>query len=246
MESLPVLTWNVHRTVGQDGIADARRVESVIAHEVASRRPGVLALQEADSDDPPHRALLDRAWIERQTGLRSVHDRSDMRWGGESGGYLGNIVHIDPDLQIDFHRIVELPGHCPRAAVLVEARLGGSRVRIVSCHLSLLQALRAVQIRLIGQVIARRAPMQTILLGDLNEWRPWGGLALAPALSGMALSGPTVRTFPAGRPLLALDRVLSAPGCVGDAVALDSPAIRAASDHRPLFARVRLRGEARG
>ena len=81
--------------------------------------------------------------------------------------------------------------------------------------------------------------MQTILLGDLNEWRPWGGAAFSKRIVGTALKGPAKRSFPARWPLLPLDRILTdAPGSVEDATVLDHPDISAASDHRALRALV--------
>ncbi|RVV97679.1 endonuclease [Mesobaculum littorinae] len=241
---MAVATWNVHRTVGADGTASPRRIEAAIASDIAPRRPQLLALQEADSDDAPHDALLDMRAIARATGLRHVHGPADMRWGAASGGYLGNILFVAPDLAVTRARIIDLPGHCPRAAVMVEVLWDATPLRIVACHLSLSQPLRAVQLRLIGQVVARGSTMQTVLLGDLNEWRPWGGLALSRRMSGMELRGRAVATFPARRPLLPLDRVLSHRGTVRDVAALDGSSLRDASDHRPLFARVTVAGGA--
>jgi endonuclease/exonuclease/phosphatase family metal-dependent hydrolase len=58
---------------------------------------------------------------------------------------------------------------------------------------------------------------------------------------GLDLRGPARATFPATRALLPLDRILTtAPGAVTEARAIDGPGIRAASDHRPLTATVRL------
>ncbi|CTQ51243.1 hypothetical protein JDO7802_03282 [Jannaschia donghaensis] len=218
---------------------------AAIASTIVPTAPDILALQEADSDDAPHQAILNMEELGRMTGLQSVHDGDNMRWGPQSGGFLGNILLLDPAMTLRDRRILELPGRCPRAAVLAEVEVAGHPLRIVSCHLSLAQALRAVQLRTVGQVLARRAPMQTILLGDLNEWRPWGGIALSRPMMGMDLTGPVRRTFPAGCPLLPLDRILTDNGTdVFDARALNSDAIHAASDHRPLAARVELRGRA--
>lgn len=242
---MPCVTWNIHRGVGADGRRDPDRTLAALGSEIMPHRPRILALQEADADAVPHGAVLDGAALARVTGLRSVHAGADMRWGAASGGFLGNILMLDPAIEVRARRIVELPGHCPRAAVLTEVAIEGRPLRIVCCHLSLGQALRAVQLRTVGQVIARGRAMQTILLGDLNEWRPWGGLALTHWMMGMRLSGPVRRTFPAGRPMLPLDRILTDRHArVRDARALDGAAIRATSDHRPLFGRVELRAEA--
>jgi endonuclease/exonuclease/phosphatase family metal-dependent hydrolase len=125
--------------------------------------------------------------------------------------------------------------------VVADVTCDGRPVRIVGTHLSLGQPLRIVQMRTIGQHLFRRVPRQTVLMGDLNEWRPWGGVALSRAVTGRDLRGPVRATFPATRPFLPLDRILSdARGAVTEARALDGAGIRDASDHRPLAARVRL------
>jgi endonuclease/exonuclease/phosphatase family metal-dependent hydrolase len=93
--------------------------------------------------------------------------------------------------------------------------------------------------RTIGQHLFRRSRRPTVLMGDLNEWRPWGGLALSEAVLGMRLAGQAPLTFPAARPVLPLDRILaSRPARVLGARVIDSPGIRAASDHRPLAAEI--------
>ena len=60
-------------------------------------------------------------------------------------------------------------------------------------------------------------------------------------MTGLPLSGPAPATFPTGRPVLPLDRVLATPPArVVAARALDGPGIRIASDHRPLLAQIAL------
>jgi endonuclease/exonuclease/phosphatase family metal-dependent hydrolase len=127
--------------------------------------------------------------------------------------------------------------------VAVEARRGGRSFRVVATHLSLAQPLRIAQMRTVGQYLFRRPAMPTILMGDFNEWRPWSGIALSRAVLGDVYAGPAAATFPARWPLLPLDRILaSCPARVSDARVLDGAGIRAASDHRPLSAAVRLPG----
>lgn len=234
------LTWNVHRARGRDGRVDPARILRTLDSDLAPHAPDVLALQEADGDCPPHAGILDIAAIERATGLRSVHDAT-LRWGPDSHGFLGAILFLPPGFAIVHRAVIDLPGHCHRGAVVVEGAGWGHLVRIITTHLSLGQPLRIAQMRTLGQFLRRRPPMQTILLGDLNEWRPWGGLAFSAGILGRRLHGPARATFPARRPLLPLDRILTdRAGAVTGAQVLDSPALRMASDHRPLLARVAL------
>lgn len=233
-------TWNIHRGRGADGRIDPDRIHRVIATDIAAVRPDILALQEADAEDPPYEGFLDLARIERETGLQSVHQGPESRWGTDSHGFLGSILFLHPEFEVQSLSLVDLPGQYPRGAVVAEVRRHARDLRIIATHLSLAQWLRAVQMRTLGQHVARRAQMRTLLLGDLNEWRPWGGLALSRRFFGTALRGGAVASFPVGRAVLPLDRILidDAEG-PADLRALDSPLIRAASDHRPLTARIR-------
>lgn len=242
LRQIGCVTWNIHRARGLDGVIDPERVGRVLAQDVCPMGSHqILALQEADTETPPHAGILDLDRIEAATGLRHVHRDPAMRWGEQSHGFLGAILFLHPDFEIRAQDVLDLPGHCHRGAVVTEALHAGIALRIVTTHMSLSQPLRVVQMRIIGQYLRRRPEMQTILLGDLNEWRPWGGLALSRRTVGVSLRGPVRPTFPAKRPILPLDRILSdRPGAVTDVRSIDTPGIRAASDHLPLSARVRI------
>lgn len=229
-------TWNVHRARGADGRVDPARVVDGIEQALVPLGLDVLALQEADGECYPHARIFDVHDIAARTGLRYVHD-AEARYGADSDGFLGTILFLGPSLEALRTDVIDLPGHCHRGAVAVEAGCAGRMVRIMSTHLSLSQPLRIVQMRIIGQYLRRRPQMQTILLGDLNEWRPWGGMMLHRRLVGTALRGPVARSFPSTRPLLPLDRILTdAPGSVRQVRAVRHRAVALASDHLPVEA----------
>jgi endonuclease/exonuclease/phosphatase family metal-dependent hydrolase len=232
-------SWNIHRARGNDGAVDPARTVRVLRDEVCPPGLHALVLQEADGEVPPHPGLLDLPVVEAMTGLRHVQSDPAHRWGPESHGFLGTVILMSPEARIEDVALLDLPGRCHRGAVVVDVTLAGRALRLVGAHLSLLQALRVAQMRTIGQHLFRRAARPTVMCGDLNEWRPWGGLALSRRVTGLRLEGPAAATFPARRPLLPLDRVLvSPPGRVVSADVLDGPGIRMASDHRPLLAQV--------
>ena len=234
---LTCATWNIHRARGPDGRVDPARVVDAIARHLGGGRLDVLALQEADAERPPHAGLVDIAQIAWITGLDPAQDAPELRWGAQSDGFLGTVLLLHPRLRRLHADLIDLPGHCPRGAVAVEMDADGRAVRIASAHLSLSQSLRIVQMRIFGQYLRRRPPMQTIFLGDFNEWRPWGGLMFAPRVAGTPFRGPARRTFPSTRPLLPLDRVLTdLPGRVVATQVLREPAFARASDHLPLHA----------
>ncbi|PTX54514.1 endonuclease/exonuclease/phosphatase family metal-dependent hydrolase [Litoreibacter ponti] len=234
-------TWNVHRAKGHDGRVDPGRVVAALEQAVAPERPQVLALQEADGECRPHASIFDMADIEKRTGLEYIHG-PDSRWGDDSDGFLGTILFLSPGMRRTWMDVLDLPGHCHRGAVSVEVMHEDRPLRIISTHLSLSQPLRVVQMRIIGQYVRRRPAMQTILLGDLNEWRPWGGMMFNRALTGMDLQGPACRSFPSSRPLLPLDRIMTdGAGQVLDMRAVRTREVVEASDHLPLVARVTIR-----
>ncbi len=237
---LSCATWNIHRARGNDGVVDPARTLDVILSEVWREGLEALVLTEADTERPPHAGLLDLSRLGAETGLVPVHD-GPARWGAESHGFLGVVVFLHPAIRVEAVALVDLPGRCHRGAVVVDAVRAGRPLRLVGTHLSLSQALRVVQMRTLGQHLFRRGARPTVICGDLNEWRPWGGLALSRRVTGLALAGPAPATFPTARPILPLDRVLvTAPGRVLGARVLDGPGIRGASDHRPVAAEVLL------
>lgn len=231
------VSWNIHRARGGDGRVDPDRVLLALERAVLPEGPDILALQEADQECSPHAGILDLARLSKIAGLRSVHDRASLRWGPESHGFLGTILFIRPEFEVTHADVIDLPGHCHRGAIAVE--LGP--LRVVSTHLSLSQPLRVAQMRILGQYLRRRPTKQTILLGDFNEWRPWGGLAFSRQILGDRFAGPALRSFPSQRAILPLDRIMTnMEGGVRDARAIDHPKTNFASDHRPVVARVRL------
>ncbi len=234
-------SWNIHRGKGSDGRIDPVRIAAVLAQDLQDSTLDALVLQEADEDAPPHHGFLDIARIEAVTGLRSIHTTAQSRWGAGSHGFLGVIVFVRRDWQVDDVTLLDLPGHCHRGAVIVDLVRGDTALRLIGTHLSLWQALRIVQMRTLGQHLFRRHPRQTLLCGDLNEWRPWGGVALSARVSGLHFKGPTPATFPVKRPFVPLDRILATvPSRVVSIQVLDSEGIRMASDHRPIRATILL------
>lgn len=235
------ISWNIHRGRGNDGRVDPSRTQDVLRDEVWPTDADALFLQEADEEAAPHHGVLDVAQVQAITGLRYLHSDLKARSTAKSHGFLGVVAYLHADFQIEEVRLLDLPGHHPRGAVVLDAARAGRRLRLVVTHLSLSQVLRIAQMRTIGQHLQRLDPRPVVICGDLNEWRPWGGLALSKRVLEHSFHGPAPATFPVGRPFLPLDRILTlAPGRVEAVQVLDGPGIRMASDHRPLWARVRL------
>lgn len=246
MTAIECLTWNVHRGRGQDGRIDTGRTLDALLELVDRTRPALVVLTEADAEQPPYAGILDIGRLEAETGLRHAQADRRLRWGPDSHGFLGTLVFHRPHLVLTDGAVLDLPGRYPRGASMLTFRTGEDRFRLVATHLSLGQVLRAAQMRAIGQYLDRVPAMPTLLVGDLNEWRPWGGLALSETLVGHAFRGPAPRSFPSARPLLSLDRVLATPPArVLSAETVASAGLRRISDHLPVRASVTLGRETR-
>lgn len=236
---LRVASYNVHKCVGIDRRFDPARTAAVIAELDAD----VIALQEADRRFGRRVGLMDLAALERATGLAPL-PVSDLPDGH---GWHGNALLVRPGTPARIRRLA-LPGAEPRGALVAELDLPAGRLRVVAAHLGLLRRCRARQAAAILRVLADQPedapPIPTLLLGDLNEWRPGARSSLRgfEPFFGPLTPGPA--SFPTRLPVLALDRILGWPrGLVSDVTAHDSALARIASDHLPLTADVRLNAE---
>ncbi|PHK95588.1 hypothetical protein CR162_06955 [Pseudoroseomonas rhizosphaerae] len=230
-----VATYNIHGGRGPAGWFRPRRILSVIG-EI---RPDVIALQEAQHYLWRGRPMLPEDAV-AALGLRPLR----VAEAPDQQGWRGNVVLVRRDATLlRPPEGLRLGGMQPRGGIMAELDLGGGPFRLIAAHLSLGAAQRRRQARLLLQAMregsGRRLP--TLLLGDLNEWRA-GGSALG--VLGSAFGHPAAPpSFPAFRPRLALDRILSHPPGLAAAIsAHDTPLARRASDHLPLKAWVSLPG----
>ena len=124
-----------------------------------------------------------------------------------------------------------VPGDpAPRAALVVTVELpGGGLLRIANAHLTHRFASPLQLLRLVRRLA--RSDVPAVIAGDLNMPGPVSGLAAgySPAVGG--------RTFPAHRPLVQLDHLLTGHGVNASDGRVLSPA---GSDHLPIRARVSL------
>lgn len=239
-DNVVVASYNVHKCVGADGRFRPDRIAAVIGELGAD----LVALQEVDRRFGRRIGLLDTAALERETGLTPL-PVSELPDGL---GWHGNAILVRAGSAVRVRRRLSLPGAEPRGAVIAEVEMpgAGGALRVVAAHLGLLRRCRARQVAHILEAIAEGERMPTLLLGDLNEWRPRAEpLRRLEAVFGPASSfGPP--SFPARLPVLALDRILGWPrGVVTRVEVHDSPVARVASDHLPLKAWVDLSVAAR-
>ncbi|GAB4391004.1 endonuclease/exonuclease/phosphatase family protein [Albidovulum sp.] len=228
---LRLASYNVHKCVG----LDRRRKPGRIARVLAALEADILVLQEVDLRLPPRPAALAREFAERASGLTALPFPLD---GGPSFGWHGQTILVHPDIAVSRIRRLVLPGLEPRGALMAECRTGGGPLRVVAVHLGLIGRFRRMQLAAIGAAIGHREPMPTVVIGDFNEWSHRGGVE--PLGPGFRLHAPGP-SFPAARPLGALDRIAVGPGIhlVDCGIHAAAPA-RIASDHLPIWAEIRI------
>ncbi len=227
--TLKAATYNVHRWSGLNGASapDAARAGFVISELDAD----VIALQEVlrpfEEEDPLER-LADAMQLHMAFVATRVH------WRGEIGNAILSRWPITSvfTLDLSFSRVER------RSAVAAQFQSEAGPLSVVATHLALVDRTRRLQV---DSILGHPQLQGTVvLLGDMNAWRRCKATrTLERELSGDdEIDWP--RTFPAARPILALDRVYARGATIEQVRAHESAAARWASDHLPVVARLKL------
>lgn len=223
---LTAATWNIHGGVGTDGRYAPERVVDVLKEIDAD----IVALQEVASEQAHENFLRD---LERATGFHLVAGLLRQRRGSD----FGNAVLSRYPVQSVEHIDLCVDNYEPRGALDVCIDIGlPTPLRVMATHLGLRPGERREQVRRILAAVERDNPHPTLLMGDLNEWYLWGRPLrwLHSHFREIPVAPPT---FPARRPMFALDRIWVSPaGSVRRLTRHASPLARVASDHLPLVA----------
>lgn len=232
MNDMVVASYNIHKCVGQDGVFDPGRIASVIAELDAD----VVALQEVDQRFGERSGLLDLSALRHRTGLVPVALTPTRR----GHGWHGNLVLHREGIAARARQIA-LPGGEPRGALIVDLELSAGPLRLVAAHLGLLRRSRALQVKTILTALGENDGVPTLMVGDLNEWRRGQKSSLRRLEEVFQGRQPLLPSFPAGCPVLPLDRVISSvSGLVTRSAVHNSPLAHVSSDHLPIKAWVRL------
>jgi endonuclease/exonuclease/phosphatase family metal-dependent hydrolase len=226
---LSVATYNVHRWTGHNGRGrpDPARACFVISELGAD----VIALQEVlrpFGGEDPLEALADRLGLHVAFASTRRHRLGELGNAILSRWPIGGVFVLD----LSYSRIER------RLAMAAQLPTAGGVLDVVATHLALGGRTRHRQVRsLLDHPRLQGAP--TLLLGDLNAWRRCK--ATRALEDELAFHGdPFPPSFPAARPVLALDRIYSRGVRILEVGAHTSAAARRASDHLPVVARVEL------
>ncbi len=227
-ERIRVASYNVHAGIGTDGKFRPERV----AHVISELGADIVGLQEVHSGLGSFSML---EGLSRATGMQSIAGPTLLR---PAHGEFGNAL-LTRHPVISVRRLdLAVGGREPRGALDVVIDCG-QPLRVLATHLGLRPWERREQVdRLLGALTedeGAHGALTTVLLGDINEWFLWG--RPLRRLHRHFRSLPPRRTFPAGWPVFALDRIWVKPfGLVRRVQAHRSPTARLASDHLPLIA----------
>jgi len=148
----------------------------------------------------------------------------------EPGNWGIAILSKLPVLRYETLDLGRAPGDIVRRAALICSVQGpgGRPLRLVNAHLTHRFTSPAQLVRLAGHL--GRSPMPTVIVGDLNMPRlaTWVAPGYAPTVRG--------RTFPAHRPVIQLDHLLTTAQLAAECAAVLGPL---GSDHLPIQARLR-------
>ncbi|THD61434.1 endonuclease/exonuclease/phosphatase family protein [Phenylobacterium sp.] len=233
-----IVTYNVHRCVGNDRKLDVGRVADVLAQ----LEPDIVALQELD---------VGRARTGHVDQAHQIAERLDMACHFNAALTVEEERYGDAILTGFPERLVKsgpLPGYGPipqlepRGALWVEVEIDGAPVQIINTHLGLVPREQQIQAAfLAGPTWLQHPHCQgpKILLGDFNAtatsvvYRTFLK-GLSPARRLAKTQTPTA-TFPSPLPVLRIDHLFVSPEIrVTDVFAPFAPITRVASDHLPL------------
>lgn len=223
-----VASYNIRKCIG----ADRRRRPERTLEVLRELDADVIALQEADRRFGARQSAIPPHLLDELSDYKPV--LFDMRHG--SLGWHGNAILVRKSAEIVRCEPVHLPALEPRGAVMADVRVKGVELRVVGMHLDLSGLWRRRQAHaLLHHLDAIEDARPSVLMGDLNEWRPRGGcLTDFGRHYRFADCG---RSFHARRPVATLDKIMVSEGlAVGESGVHVSAAARKASDHLPVWA----------
>jgi len=233
-----IVTYNVHRCVGNDRRLDVARVAAVLAR----LNPDIVALQELD---------VGRRRTDHVDQAHEIAQRLDMACHFHAALQVEEERYGDAILTAYPERLVKvgpLPGYNrmkalePRGALWVEVEIDGRPVQIINTHLGLVpreQQLQAAHLAGPAWLQHPDCRWPAILLGDFNATASsvvYRTLThqLQPARRLARRKQPT-STFPSPLPVLRIDHLFVSAGIeVQEVSAPFDPLTRVASDHLPL------------
>lgn len=230
MQTLRVATYNIHSCVGGDRKYDPVRVlrvlEEIDADIIALQEVGGYMVEEGEQVQ----------YFERKLGMHAVTGLNLRRRRVQFGNALlakGGIREAEP-INLTVSRLE------PRSAIDAVVDTPYGELRVICTHLGLLPRDRRQQIDIISSLLDERPMPLTVLMGDFNVFGPERSVLHQ---IGAPRPLPKLRSFPARRPLMSLDRLWTIPN--QNLIELRvhrTPLAIMASDHLPLVGEIDMTG----
>jgi endonuclease/exonuclease/phosphatase family metal-dependent hydrolase len=244
MKRLRVLSYNVHRCVGGDGVYSPHRIADVIR----SFTPDVVALQELDVGHPRSGHADQPAEIAALLGMRHLFFPAIERANEHYGDAILTPHVLEPIRVGPLPTLPDRPRLERRGALWAAVRWQEVTVQVLNTHLGLNRRERLSQIEsLLGPdwLGDPRCQSPRIFCGDFNAWPGTRAYALLRGSLQDPLAGRAAltrrATFPARWPLVQLDHVFLSNDFVVHRVEVPrTPLTRVASDHLPVVVEVSL------
>jgi endonuclease/exonuclease/phosphatase family metal-dependent hydrolase len=241
---LRVLCYNIHYGQGNDGGYDLERLAEVIK----AVDPDLVALQEVDVVVRRSGGVHQAQRLGELTGL-AVHYGPTQHY---EGGLFGNAVLTKlPVKEVLIHPLPyteatpELTTY-PRGfiAVTVEGP-GGKPLRFVSTHFQHnVEEDRIAEAKAVNELLAaRKDGIPVILAGDINATPESEPMKILLEQWHNATDEPAAATVPSKEPKSRIDYIFHRKGDPFSVVEARVVPEAMASDHRPVFAVLRLRPE---
>lgn len=235
----------MHYAIGRDNRFDIARIVEVIAETDAD----VIGLQEVGWHRPHHERLDHFAYLQEMSGYQVLEClvRDPLR--SRFGNALLTRLPVTEKRWID----LKVAGHVPRAALSVDLSLRergagdegpgspAASLRVLVAHLGLAPWERTQQAQRLVAAADRDLPdgCPVALMGDFNIWRRT--TQSERLLRQRFPETVSLPSYPAGRPIAALDRIFLSEGVgLAAAAVLDGGKAAMASDHLPVLAQVTL------
>ena len=223
---LTIVSYNVHECVGTDGHRDPERVARLIRELKAD----IVGLQEVDFSPLNGKKSYQLNYLSQATGLHAIAGPTIRRVDAE----FGNALLTRPEINAIQLHDVSFPGRQPRGVIDALIPFDGKKLRVLVTHLGLHARERKHQVQLLLAILNQERKSDcTVLLGDINEWRPQG-FAIR-AFNTRLGRGISARTFPSFYPVFALDRIWVFPrAALIEKTIPHHRLARIASDHLPV------------
>jgi endonuclease/exonuclease/phosphatase family metal-dependent hydrolase len=229
---LNVLSYNIRHGAGMDGKIDLERTAEVIR----KAKPDLVALQEIDKNCKRSGNVDIAAELGR---LLSMEHRFGKFMDFQGGEYGMAVLSRLPIEEVIVHPLPK--GAEPRCALEVQVQVAGfdQPFSFVGIHNDWTN--EEIRIRQVGALMKALQPRKNpvILAGDFNGQRSDGSMKLLDQAGWLNIDKQGQKTFPSGEPRVEIDFVVvrGLEGARFNVAVIDE---RAASDHRPVLARMML------